>query len=700
MSSRAPLLEVTGLEVSYRHHEGWLPVLRKVGFAIGRGEVFGLVGESGCGKSTVALLLLGYRHPSGRVDGGQVRFDGRDLLALRRSELDRLRGDRISFVPQNPTTALNPGIRVGEQVVEILAQHGKASARDPGERVAELFGLVGLPQPEHLVGRYPHQLSGGQQQRVCIAMALACNPDLVVLDEPTTGLDVTTQEQIVELLIELRGRIGMAMLYVTHDLGLLSQIADRIGVMYAGHMVEIAPTQQLFHQPRHPYTRGLIGSIPRIDEPSDSSARPLRGLLRRQDLPIGCPFQPRCDFAEPSCATNRQRLEEVAPGHDVACQRWRALAAPALAARASPLAATVDKAPEPALLDLEDVALSYGASGGRLQRLFGGSPVTIVRDFSLAVGRGETVALVGESGSGKSTVARAISGLISPTTGSIRLKGQPLPGLARERSGDQLRRIQYIFQNPDASLNPRAKIGAILARPLEMFFDFDGRTVRDRVSAILHDVRLDSGYASRYPDQLSGGERQRVAIARALIAEPELLLCDEILSALDVSVQANILDLLRRLRAEHHVAMLFISHDLAVVRMLADRVGVLFRGQLMEVGRTADIFAPPFHPYTHSLLMAVPGPGKARARGSRLRPRSGSGGDIVGCAFAGRCPWQAGAICEQQAPPWRRTATGLAIRCHLPLDDLAQRAEWQGLDRRGATAATQQNIRTDASTQP
>jgi peptide/nickel transport system ATP-binding protein len=268
----------------------------------------------------------------------------------------------------------------------------------------------------------------------------------------------------------------------------------------------------------------------------------------------------------------------------------------------------------------------------------------------------------------------------------------------RERSGDQRRRIQYIFQNPDASLNPRARIGAILARPLEMFFNFDSRTVRDRVSAMLQDVRLDSSYANRYPDQLSGGERQRVAIARALIAEPELLLCDEILSALDVSVQANILDLLRRLRAEHHVAMLFISHDLAVVRMLADRVGVLFRGQLMEVGRTADIFAPPFHPYTHSLLLAVPSPGKAHARRPRLRLRSGGAGDVVGCAFAGRCPWQVGAICEQQAPPWRHTATGLAIRCHLPLEDLTQRAEWQGLDRRSETA--QQQIQVEASIPP
>ncbi len=674
MTEASALLRVVDLAVSYRQQTGWQPVLCKVNFAIGRGEAFGLVGESGCGKSTVALQLLGYRHPASRVDGGQVLFDGQDLLTLRRGDLDNLRGNRISFVPQNPTTALNPGIRVGEQVAETLLGHGKAAGNAAAlHRTTELFTLVGLPQPAELVRRYPHQLSGGQQQRVCIAMALACSPDLVVLDEPTTGLDVTTQEQIIELLIDLRARIGMSMLYVTHDLGVLSQIADRVGVMYAGHMVEIAPTEALFSQPRHPYTRGLIASIPRLDQPEGASARPLRGLLRRDELPLGCPFQPRCDFAEPSCAERVQSLDRVAEGHEVACQRWRALVAPSVAAvgEAAAVRPTSTEAP---LLTLDGVKLAYGAARG----WFGGKgrsgAFVAVQDLSFSISRGETFALVGESGSGKSTVARAISGLLAPASGRILLLGTPLPSLVRRRTAEQRRLIQYIFQNPDASLNPRARIGNILARPVEMFLDLDAKSVRDRIAEALSDTGLDSTYAGRFPDQLSGGERQRVAIARALIVRPELLLCDEVLSALDVSVQARVLDLLRGLRERHRVTMLFIAHDLAVVRQLADRVAVIYQGQLMEIGETSDIFAPPFHPYTHSLIMAVPTLARARKarRGARTLPRPPAA--TRACAFAGRCPWQPGRICEDVAPPWRRTAQGLAIRCHLPLAELQRRA--------------------------
>jgi peptide/nickel transport system ATP-binding protein len=672
MIQPAALLQVVDLAVSYRQQNGWQPVLSKVNFTIGRGEAFGLVGESGCGKSTVALQLLGYRHPASRVDSGQVLFNGRNLLSLKRGELDRLRGDRISFVPQNPTTALNPGIRVGPQVIETLRAHGRAADEGSAARRAiELFNLVGLPQPERLIRRYPHQLSGGQQQRVCIAMALACDPDLVVLDEPTTGLDVTTQEQIIELLIDLRARIGMSMLYVTHDLGVLSQIADRVGVMYAGHMVEIAPTAALFSQPRHPYTRGLIASIPRLDEPEGTPSRSLRGLLRRDELPTGCPFQPRCDFAEPSCAQRVQTLDQVAPGHEVACQRWRALAAPAIATagKSAPIRPPSLEAP---LLSLQNVTLSYGAAGRWFGMKSSANAFVAVQNLSFSIARGETFALVGESGSGKSTVARAISGLLAPASGQISMQGQPLPPLVRQRSAEQRRLIQYIFQNPDASLNPRARVGKTLARPLELFLDLDSNGIRHRIDEALSDTGLDAGYVERFPDQLSGGERQRVAIARALIVRPELLLCDEVLSALDVSVQARVLDLLRGLRERHRVTMLFIAHDLAVVRQLADRVAVMYQGQLMELGDTADVFAAPFHPYTHSLIMAVPT--LARAQEAPRAPRALARPVPArrACAFAGRCPWQPGKICEDVEPPWRRTPGGLAIRCHLPLAELEQ----------------------------
>jgi peptide/nickel transport system ATP-binding protein len=669
MSDASPLVEVVDLDFAYRHGEGWLRVLHGVSFAIHRGEAFGLVGESGCGKSTVAYQLLGLHREGGRIEGGQILFQGRDLQTLDRTALARLRGNRVSLVPQNPTTALSPAMKVGRQVVEVLQYHA-AHAGAEKARTIELFGLAGLPSPETIGNRYPHQLSGGQQQRVCIAMALVCQPDLVVLDEPTTGLDVTTQEQIVELLADLRSRLGMSMLYVTHDLGVLAQIADRVGVMYAGRMVETAPVRELFDRPRHPYTRGLIASIPQIETTERSTSLVLRGLLKRDELPPGCPFQPRCDFADDVCATEVQKLEKVGDDHAVACRRWRFLEAAASDDRGRDGDSAV-RSPEPGdILALEGVAIAYGGQGW-LSSLAGASLPPVVDGLSLEIGMGETLALVGESGSGKSTVARAISGLLAPVKGSIRFEGQRLPGLIAQRSREFRRRIQYIFQNPDASLNPRARIGSILARPLELFFDLGAGAVRNRVALALDDVRLDESYMGRYPDQLSGGERQRVAIARALVAEPTLLLCDEILSGLDVSVQANVLVLLQQLRRERHLSMLFISHDLAVVRSLADRIGVLFRGQLMEIGEVDEIFSPPFHPYTYDLLMSVPSIQRPPRRLAR-RPPNGVA-KASGCPFAGRCAWQLGRICEEQAPAWRELGPTHRIRCHIDGPGLAER---------------------------
>jgi peptide/nickel transport system ATP-binding protein len=669
MMPAAKAVEVDGLTIDYETARGRLRAVDDVSFSLAPSEVLGLVGESGCGKSTVATALLGHVAPTARVVGGQVRLGDESLFDLPPPQLAQYRGRRIGFVPQNPATALSPNRRVGAQLAEVVLHHGAASTREQALALArEQFALVGLPHPDDLLGRYPHELSGGQQQRVCIAIAVSCRPELLVLDEPTTGLDVTTQARIVDLLNELRARSGVAMLYVTHDLGLLSQIADRVGVMYAGKLVEIAPNERLFAAPRHPYSHALIASVPSIDQPALGGHR-LRGLLQRRELPPGCPFFPRCDSAEPSCAERPQRLERAGPEHRVACQRWPQILPLGVESAPAPSDATATAGPPGGLIELQNVRLAYGASG-RWRNLLRRSRAPVVDDLSLAIAPAEIFALVGESGSGKSTIARAVSGLLDPQSGRMRFREQSLQGSLRRRALDIKREIQYVFQNPDASLNPRESIGSVLARPLRLYFPTGRAEARRRIADGLRDVRLDPSYGARYPDQLSGGERQRVAIARALVARPALILCDEVLSALDVSVQANIIDLLARLRRETGVAILFISHDLAVVRHLADRTGVLFAGTLVECGQTATLFEPPFHPYTEELLLAIPAY-RRRARSmnsaTRTEDRSSTG---RGCVYARRCRLHLGRICDEERPPWRETAAGHGIRCHVPLDQL------------------------------
>jgi peptide/nickel transport system ATP-binding protein len=675
------MIAVEDLTIEYDTVSGPLRAVSGVSFALGRSEILGIVGESGSGKSTLAMALLDHVAGNGRIVGGRILFEGADLLALAPADRHALRGKRIGLVPQNPATGLSPHLRIGAQYAELVRQHGvAATAEEARQHAITDLTLVGLPTPERLLQRYPHELSGGQQQRVCIAMAIACRPELLVLDEPTTGLDVTTQVRIIDLLKDLRSRFGVAMLYVTHDLGLLAQIADRVGVMYAGRLVEIASAERLFTAPRHPYTRALIASAPSLEE-RPAGARPLRGLLERSKLPPGCPFAPRCDFAEATCSEHPQALEPVASAHAVACQRWRSIDMTVDAVtreRRNP----PPREPEP-LLELASVGLAY-RKRGLISRIQGQSG-KVVDDLSLTIDKGEIFALVGESGSGKSTIARAVAGLLAPAEGEMRFAGRPLPWRLRDRPLALKRSIQYVFQNPDASLNPRERVLSGLARPLRLYFHPRKAGIAASVAEALREVRLDPSYSVRFPPDLSGGERQRVAIARGLIAEPSLILCDEVLSALDVSVQASVIDLLSRLHVETGVAMLFISHDLAVVRHLADRTAVLFRGRIMEMGRTEELFEPPFHPYTEELLLALPAFRKRLRKAPELRASRETSSPAKGCAFASRCPYHLGSVCDDAPPPWRRSPSGHVIRCHIPLPELGELNLISGGSRRVAS---------------
>ena len=670
-----PLVLVDGLTIDFWSNDRWHNVVNGVTFSLARGEALGLVGESGCGKTTTALSLLGFQRPGSRIRAGSIQFGGRDLARVSRRKLQKVRGRRVSLVPQNPTTALSPGLRIGDQLAEAMSVHGVGGSRaERLSRVDELIAHVRLPDPGRTARKYPHQLSGGQQQRVVIAMALACDPELIVLDEPTTGLDVTTQAQILDLLRRLRAELGMAMVYVTHNLGVVAAVCDRVGVMYAGELVEDAPVRELFSHPRHPYTRGLIDAVPSIAAPHRSREIVLRGLLKRSELPRGCRFAPRCDFAEEACFEQRQVLLPVAASHEVACRRVeeveRLTAGHALPTTHVALAPAADDS----LLDVADLSVTYDRA--RRTLLPSRERLVIVRDVTFDLRARETFSLVGESGSGKSTIARTVGGLLRPLSGQLTFEGRDLAETVESRTKELRRQIQLVLQNPDASLNPRQRVHQIVGRPLELFFGLHGKARRAGVEKALEDVRLDTAFANRYPDELSGGERQRVAIARALAAKPRLMLCDEILSALDVSVQTSIVELLLELQAEHAIAYLFISHDLAVVRSLSHRVGVLYRGELCEVGTAVEVYAPPYHPYTHTLLSAVPEIDGKNEVSSAVRsdPGEASARPASACPFADRCPWKVGRVCDEVAPPWRATSHTHTLRCHIPLDELFRRA--------------------------
>ena len=668
-----PIIEVDNLSIGYRNRAGDIVnVLRNIDLTIHAGETIGLVGESGSGKSTLALSMMAYLRSGSELIGGSIRFRGLNLYGMSEREVEELRGKKIALIPQNAGQSLTPTMRIGTQIVEALRLHSGLPQSEYLSHTVKLLGLVRLPAPEELVDRYPHELSGGQQQRVAVAMALAGQAELLLLDEPTTGLDVTTQAHILELLHDIAEETETAMVYVSHDLGVISRVSHRVAIMYAGEIVEDGPSYDVMARPNHPYARGLLNSIPRLKDEHLPVALPGTPPAVGSVL-TGCAFRDRCDFATEICTTDNPKLvliPHLAEDHKIRCHHWEQVLAAEMAREGNEVQRYSGDGTEKPLLALSDLSISY-FKPRLLDGLFGQKvPPATVDDITLDVRRGETLALVGESGSGKSTIIRTIAGLKPPKSGAITFDGEDLTTIVDKRDKELRRRIQLIFQNPDASLNPRQTVAEILAMPLRLYFGAAPQEIDERSRSIMRRVRLGEHYLERYPGQLSGGEKQRVAIARAFVADPDLILCDEVTSALDVSVQAAVLDLLYELKNEQDATYVFISHDLAVVKAVADNVAVLYQGRLCEVGPVNAIYEKPHHPYTETLLGAI------------LEPEPGSrptlnADDVIeanppaqGCCFKRRCPLILGEICEIETPPWQEGQTGHQIRCHIPLEEL------------------------------
>ena len=578
-------------------------VVAEAAFSLTKGQTLGIAGESGCGKSTLLLALMGIVKPGLVVTGGGVRLAGTEVLTAPAEARRRLRGPVVALVPQSAAMALTPTMRVGAQLLEAMEVHDHLDEKDRIGRVKSLFARVRLPDPDGIGERYPHELSGGQMQRVAIAMALSCAPQLLLLDEPTTGLDAFTQAGILDLLDGLRRETGMAMVCVSHDIGVLARLTARVAVMYAGRVVEDRPVADLLARPAHPYARALLASVPRLSAPAIPPSIPGRppapGSPDR-----GCAFAPRCAQAQALCAT-LPPLREIAPHAWVACHRPKTAALPQPAPDPAPQAAPVPGGAP--VLSVHDLSVRYGRQGW-LGRLRGIEVPTVVEAVSFELARGEILGLVGESGSGKSTILRAVAGLWPRSGGRVELAGRGnLPLRTVERDRQTLQRMQVVFQNPDASLNPRQTLREILAQPLRLYFNAGPAEVEANARALLADVRLDPVYLDRRPGQLSGGERQRVALARAFAAKPDVILCDEVTSALDVSVQASVLALIRDLCRSRGTACLFVAHDLAVVAALCDRVAVLHHGRLVEVGPAKTLCTQPSHDYTRQLVAIAMG---------------------------------------------------------------------------------------------
>jgi len=670
--SEGPLLEVRHLNVSYRQGQAVNPVLRDISLTLRRGEAYGIIGESGSGKSTLAYAIMRHLGGQGRIDSGEILFQGEDLLRKSEEQMRGLRGSRIAMVYQQPQASLNPSIPLGQQIEEVFITHNRVTRQEARRRALEMLERVRMRDPVATARLYPHQASGGMQQRVVIATALALNPDLIILDEPTTALDVTTQAAVLELLEDLRREFGTSLIFIAHDLAVITRICERLAVFYAGEILEEAPLHDIFAAPRHPYTAGLIECLP--DRGVARARQPLTPIPGRlpsvSALPPGCIFEPRCRYAHADCAQDHPNLAEVEAGHRARCFYWREVRvvrpAPADGVVIAPSAAREGPVPGAGLLELEGVVKEFKRDGAEQN-------TRVLNAISLSVHDGQTIGLVGESGSGKTTLARCILGLTAADDGRITFGARDLPRRIERRDASMLRELQMVFQNPDMSLNPRQTIRTILTRPIRLLNRLGRKQAEAAALDLLGAVNLDHAYMDRYPGQLSGGEKQRVAIARAFATHTKLVICDEPVSGLDVSVQATVLNLLQELQDRRGTAYLFISHDLQVVQYLADRIVVLYRGNIVETGTTDQVFTGPNHPYTELLLSSIPLPDpdapKLRlALQSEIRAEAGADG--AGCPFKGRCHRKLGAICDTEFPPLRTVGLNHVSLCHIPAEDL------------------------------
>ncbi|MDH6110640.1 peptide/nickel transport system ATP-binding protein [Kitasatospora sp. MAP12-15] len=684
MTSPAALLTVRDLRVEFAGARGRAATaaVRGVDLALRRGETLGIVGESGSGKSVTALAVLGLL-PGTAAVGGSVLLDGRELVGLPDRELARIRGSRIAMVFQDPLSAFTPVYRIGDQIAEAVQVHQRVDKAAARRRAAELLDLVGIADPLRALDSFPHEFSGGMRQRAMIAMAVANEPDILLADEPTTALDVTIQAQVLDVLRTAQRETGAALVLVSHDLGVIAQMADRVAVMYAGRVVESAEVDELFAAPRHPYTLGLIGAVPRLDARGGPLVPIPGNPPAPAQLPTGCPFAPRCPLAEDRCRTAEPELTG-ADGHLAACIRADKLAERRPApAEVYPVPAVPPAALPPSREDREPVLRVTGLTktfpvlkGAVFKRKVG--EVYAVDGVELDVRRGETLGLVGESGSGKSTTLFEVLGLAKPEAGRIELLGQDTAALDRSTAHRLRAQLQIVFQDPMASLDPRMPIGDVIAEPLRAQ-GAPKDSIAQRIPQLLRLVGLEADHAARYPHEFSGGQRQRISIARALAVEPQLLVLDEPVSALDVSIQAGVLNLLQRLKAELGLAYLFVSHDLSVIRHLADRVSVMYLGRTVEQGAVDEVFNAPRHPYTRALLSAVPLPDPVA---ERARTRVLLAGDPpspterrAGCRFRSRCAVYTALApdlrtrCEQDSPTLLDAAPDAdhAAACHYPL---------------------------------